>query len=134
MSARSQMNLTPPEDLPSALAAEGDPMPCNRLKYALEANQNGAKIEIVTLDELLSRLGTSREELESAATPDVSYLMDEKYAPMKNVMHASKRNYVTSSLVQIWIYRALVLLLSKNWLSLAKFVHQQTSTSSNPQI
>ena len=27
MSARPQMNLTPPEDLPSALAAEGDPMP-----------------------------------------------------------------------------------------------------------
>ena len=63
------------------LTAEGDPMTCNRLKYALEANQNGAKIEIVTLDELLSRLGTTKEELESAEPTDVSYLMDDKYAP-----------------------------------------------------
>ena len=60
--------------------AEGNPMPCNRLKYALEANQNGAQIEIITLDELLDLLGTSREELEAAEPMDITYLLDEKYS------------------------------------------------------
>lgn len=55
-------------------------MPCNRLKYALEANQNGAQIEIITLDVLLGLLGTTREELEAAEPMDVTYLLDEKYS------------------------------------------------------
>ena len=60
---------------------EGNPLPCSRLNHVLEANQNGAQIEIITLDVLLGLLGTSKEELESAAPMDVTYLLDEKYSP-----------------------------------------------------
>lgn len=60
---------------------EGNPLPCSRLNHVLEANQNGAQIEIITLDVLLGLLGTSKEELESATPMDVTYLLDEKYSP-----------------------------------------------------
>jgi DNA polymerase III epsilon subunit-like protein len=52
---------------------------CSRGDYVKEAIENGAKIEITTLDELLALLGTTREELESAPALDVDYLLDERY-------------------------------------------------------
>lgn len=52
---------------------------CSRYDYVKEAIENGTKIEIVTLDELLILLGTTREELESAPALDVDYLLDEQY-------------------------------------------------------
>lgn len=52
---------------------------CSRYDYVKEAIENGTKIEIVTLDELLALLGTTREELESAPAFDVDYLLDERY-------------------------------------------------------
>ena len=53
---------------------------CSRYDYIKEAIENGTKIEIVTLDELLALLGTTREELESAPALDVVYLLDEQYS------------------------------------------------------
>ena len=52
---------------------------CSRYDYVKEAIENGTKIEIITLDELLALLGTTREELESAPALDVDYLLDERY-------------------------------------------------------
>ena len=49
----------------------GEPRFCTRLQYAKEAIASGRQIEIVTLDELLSLLGTSTDELESTALPDM---------------------------------------------------------------
>jgi pyrimidine-nucleoside phosphorylase len=59
------------------LAEKGDYATCE--KMAKEAIENGTKIEIVTLDELLALLGTTREELESAPALDIDYLLDERY-------------------------------------------------------
>lgn len=59
--------------------ADGNLRDCTRLKYVLESNANGGTTEVITLDELLILLGTSRTELESADPLDVEYLMDDKY-------------------------------------------------------
>ena len=64
--------------------AEGNLRDCTRLKYVLESNQNGGNTEIITLDELLSLLKTTRDELEAAEPINVEYLMDEQYS--KKVM------------------------------------------------
>ena len=41
--------------------------------------ENGKDIEVITFDDLLSLLGTSREELESMPELDAEYLLDDKY-------------------------------------------------------
>ena len=52
---------------------------CSRGEYVKAAVASGAKIEIVTLDELLALLGTTREALESAPALDIDYLLDDQY-------------------------------------------------------
>ena len=52
---------------------------CSRGEYVREAIENGANIEITTLDKLLALLGTTLEELESAPMLDIDYLLDEQY-------------------------------------------------------
>ena len=60
--------------------ADGNLRDCTRLKYVLESNANGGTTEIITLDELLSLLGTTRDELETSEPINVEYLMDEQYS------------------------------------------------------
>ena len=48
-------------------------------KICFRVNANGGTTEIITLDELLSMLGTNRDELETAEALDIEYLMDKKY-------------------------------------------------------
>ena len=60
--------------------ADGNIRDCTRLKYVLESNANGGTTEIITLDELLSLLGTTRDELEASEPINVEYLMDEQYS------------------------------------------------------
>ena len=62
-----------------AIQEDGSVRRCSRGGYVREAIENGAKIEIVTLDELLALLGTTREELESAPALDIDYLLDPQY-------------------------------------------------------
>ena len=58
---------------------KGEPIICNREKYARAATENGKLVEFITLDELLQLLGTTREELENTTPPDVDYLEARKY-------------------------------------------------------
>ena len=52
---------------------------CSRGDYVRAEIENGKNIEIITLDELLVLLGTSREELEFMPELDIEYLWDDKY-------------------------------------------------------
>ena len=61
------------------LLEDGSIRRCSRYDYAKEAIEDGAKIEITTLDELLALLGTTRNALESAPALDIDYLLDERY-------------------------------------------------------
>ena len=47
---------------------------CKRTKTAQEAKRGGRRIEFITLDELLRRLGLSREEYEKLPLPDIRWL------------------------------------------------------------
>ncbi|MBQ9735603.1 MAG: 3'-5' exonuclease [Clostridia bacterium] len=58
---------------------DGTPRRCSRGEYVQKEIESGREIELITLDELLARLGTSRAWLEGAPLPDVEYLLDEKY-------------------------------------------------------
>ena len=58
---------------------EGVPYHCNRKDYVQAEIENGKSIEVITFDDLLSLLGTSREELESMPELDTEYLLDDKY-------------------------------------------------------
>ena len=49
----------------------------SKLKYVLEANENGANIEIVDLDELLARLGITEKELDEMPMVSFEFLFDE---------------------------------------------------------
>ena len=51
----------------------------NAVEILTELKENGTKIEIITLDELLALLGTTREDLESAPALDIDYLLDERF-------------------------------------------------------
>lgn len=59
---------------------DGNLRRCSRGDYVRAELQNGKNVEIITLDELLAILGTSREELESMPEPDTDYLLDDKYS------------------------------------------------------
>ena len=49
----------------------------SKLKYVLEANQNGANIEIIALDELLDRLGITEKELDEMPMVSFDFLFNE---------------------------------------------------------
>lgn len=61
----------------------GEVRRCSRSEYVKEAIENGANIEVMTLDSLLALLGTTREELESAEPLDIDYLKDKQYSKNK---------------------------------------------------
>ena len=65
--------------------AEGVPYHCSRKDYVQAEIENGKDIEIITFDDLLNLLGTSREELEAMPPVDTEYLIDEKYRRMETV-------------------------------------------------
>ena len=52
---------------------------CSRGDYVKAEIESGRDIEVITLEDLLSLLGTSREELESMPELDTEYLLDDKY-------------------------------------------------------
>ena len=52
---------------------------CSRGDYVRAEIESGRDIEVITLEDLLSLLGTSREELESMPELDAEYLLDDKY-------------------------------------------------------
>lgn len=52
---------------------------CSRGDYVKAEIESGKEIEIITFDDLLSFLGTSREKLESMPELDTEYLLDDKY-------------------------------------------------------
>ncbi len=56
---------------------EGKPRGCSRLKYVTEAIENGKNIEIITLDEFLAQLGTTKEELDEMPFPSLECLTRE---------------------------------------------------------
>ena len=61
------------------LDEDGNPRRCSRGEYVRDEIQNGRAIEVITLDELLERLGTNVEELETAEPINIEYLADNKY-------------------------------------------------------
>ena len=58
---------------------DGTPRRCSRSDYVRAEIESGNDIEVITLDDLLSLLGTSREALESMPALDTDYLLDDKY-------------------------------------------------------
>lgn len=52
---------------------------CSRGDYVKAEIKSGRDIEVITLEDLLSLLGTSREELEAMPELDTEYLLDDKY-------------------------------------------------------
>lgn len=63
----------------------GESRRCSRYAYVREAIENGAAIEVITLDELLSVLGTTRSELEASDPLDIGYLKEKQYAKNKTL-------------------------------------------------
>lgn len=55
----------------------GNPRQCNRLKYALQAINDGASIEIITFEQFLKMLGMTNDELESLPLPSIDCLFRE---------------------------------------------------------
>ena len=49
----------------------------SKLKYVLEANQNGANIEIIDIKELLYRLGITENELDEMPMVSFDFLFNE---------------------------------------------------------
>ena len=52
---------------------------CSRGDCVKAEIESGKEIEVITFDDLLSLLGTSREELEAKPELDTDYLLDDKY-------------------------------------------------------
>ena len=52
---------------------------CSRCEYVMAEIENGKNIEVITFDDLLALLGTTREELEAMPELDTEYLLDDKY-------------------------------------------------------
>ena len=67
------------------LDKDGNPRRCSRGEYVRAEIENGKNIEVITFDDLLSLLGTSREELESMPKLDTEYLLDDKYKKYQTV-------------------------------------------------
>ena len=59
---------------------EGNKRRCSRGEYVQAQVETGKKIEIISLEDLLSLLGTSFEALEASREIDVEYLLDDKYS------------------------------------------------------
>ena len=68
---------------------DGEIRRCSRLEYVKEAIENGADIEVMTLDTFLTMLGTTEKELESAEPLNIEYLKDKQYARNKDIGTAS---------------------------------------------
>lgn len=49
----------------------------SKLKYVLEANENGSNIEIIEFSELLNKLGITEQELDEMPTPSFDFLFQE---------------------------------------------------------
>ena len=62
---------------------EGNLRRCSRGDYVRAEIENGKDIEVITFEDLLALLGTSREELESMPELDTEYLLDDKYKKQK---------------------------------------------------
>ena len=58
---------------------DGTSRRCARGEYVLAEIEKGRNIEIITLDQLLSLLGTSIAALEAMPALDIDYLLDDKY-------------------------------------------------------
>ena len=58
---------------------DGTPRRCSRGEYVRDEIQKGRNIEIISLDELLELLDTTRDTLEAAEPIDIEYLADNKY-------------------------------------------------------
>lgn len=72
-----------------------------RLDYALEAINNGSKIEIITFDELLNRIGISEGELDSMDYPSFDFMYEDdaiiKNSKIRNAIKRTKeRNKVAN--------------------------------------
>ena len=61
----------------------GNSRRCSRGDYVRAEIESGREIEVITLEDLLSLLGTSREELEAMPELDTEYLLDDKYKKQK---------------------------------------------------
>ncbi len=61
------------------LSEDGNLRCCTRKEYVKQAIENGANIKIMTFDDLLILLGSTRQELESAPALEIDYLLDEQY-------------------------------------------------------
>ena len=59
---------------------EGNKRRCSRGEYVQAQIETGKEIEIISLNELLSILGTSIEALEASPELDVEYFLDDKYS------------------------------------------------------
>ena len=59
---------------------DGTSRRCSRGDYVRAEIEKGKEIEIITLEELLSLLGTSVEALEASPAIDANYLVDDKYS------------------------------------------------------
>ena len=59
---------------------EGNKRRCSRGEYVQAQVETGKEIEIISLEDLLSLLGTSFEVLEASREIDVEYLLDDKYS------------------------------------------------------
>ena len=59
---------------------EGNKRRCSRAEYVQAQVETGKEIEIISLEDLLSLLGTSFEALEASREIDVEYLLDDKYS------------------------------------------------------
>jgi hypothetical protein len=59
---------------------EGNKRRCSRGEYVQAQVETGKEIEIISLEDLLSLLGTSFEALEASREIDVEYLLDDKYS------------------------------------------------------
>ena len=62
---------------------DGNSRRCSRGDYVRAEIESGRDIEVITFDDLLSLLGTSREELEVMPELDTEYLLDDKYKKQK---------------------------------------------------
>lgn len=52
---------------------------CTKQKFVEEAIANGAKIQMMSFEEFLKKLGLTEEKLNALPDEDVEYLLDEKY-------------------------------------------------------
>lgn len=66
-----------------SLDDDGNLRRCSRGEYVNEELEKGKQIDIITLDDLLSMLGTDRAELESMPALEIEYLLDDKYKKQK---------------------------------------------------